>query len=134
MRWTLSLAVLGVLMLVVSFFPWTELNAAPSSFGAAPPGVTVSQPDAETVSYGKALFQAKGCVVCHSHRDVAGSGVMTLANIPTLSDYAVIPEYVQRWLSNPKAIKPATVMPNLNLKSDEIDALVAFLAATTTRK
>jgi cytochrome c oxidase subunit 2 len=37
------------------------------------------------------------------------------------------PDYLRRWLHNPQEVKPGAKMPNLNLKPDELDALVAYL-------
>ncbi len=34
---------------------------------------------------------------------------------------------LERWLTNPPAVKPGSVMPNLNLTKTEIDALTAYL-------
>ena len=31
------------------------------------------------------------------------------------------------WLANPPAVKPGSVMPNLNLSSNEITKLIAYL-------
>jgi cytochrome c oxidase subunit 2 len=36
-------------------------------------------------------------------------------------------EHIAEWLADPPTIKPGSFMPDLNLTSDEIDALVAFL-------
>ncbi|RIK35370.1 MAG: hypothetical protein DCC55_30500 [Chloroflexi bacterium] len=81
----------------------------------------------DPVSYGKALFVAKGCATCHLHT----SALVPLSTGvgPELSNYQVIPEYVTAWLRDPKAIKPQTQMPTLALQEPEIEALVAFLSA-----
>ncbi len=34
---------------------------------------------------------------------------------------------LKRWLTNPPAVKPDAVMPNLNLSQADIDALTAYL-------
>jgi len=31
------------------------------------------------------------------------------------------------WLHNPPAVKPGSIMPNLNLPDDQVTALVAYL-------
>jgi len=80
----------------------------------------------DEAAFGKQLFLAKGCATCHVH-----SAVQTTFSVevgPNLTTYKVIPAYVKTWLKDPKAIKPATTMPNLELKEMEIDALVAFLS------
>src|SRR5882672_7135238 len=74
---------------------------------------------------GRRLFVAKGCVTCHLHRDVSGSG--TVAVGPELTKRPLAAEYLQRFLADPSMIGSANRMPNLNLKSPEIAALIAFL-------
>ena len=36
-------------------------------------------------------------------------------------------ENLRKWLKDPSAMKPGTLMPNQNLTDSEIDALIAFL-------
>jgi cytochrome c1 len=48
---------------------------------------------------------------------------------PPLSSGLFPAEYLRRWLSDPKAVKPATSMPNFGLKPSEVEALTAFLTA-----
>jgi cytochrome c2 len=95
----------------------------------AEPSATVEAVDLITdqAAYGKALFVAKGCVTCHVHGQVATDFSVEVG--PNLTTYKVIPEYVETWLKDPKAIKPAAQMPQLDLKKPEIDALIAFLSA-----
>jgi len=74
---------------------------------------------------GRRLFVAKGCVTCHLHRDVRGSG--TVAMGPELTTPRLAPEYLQRFLADPSITGSTKQMPNLNLKQTEIAALIAFL-------
>ncbi len=88
----------------------------------------------DQAALGQALFLAKGCAMCHAHDAIQMlDGPFSLGEIqpPDLSQKKYAADYVQTWLKNPQAIKPETKMPNLNLKSNEIDALVAFLEATS---
>jgi mono/diheme cytochrome c family protein len=79
---------------------------------------------------GRQLFVAKGCVTCHLHRDVDGSGVVAVG--PELTSRRVPAEYLAAFLANP-AIKAPTrqgaEMPNLELQLAEIAALSAFINA-----
>jgi len=77
---------------------------------------------------GRRLFVAKGCVTCHVHGDVKGSGVVAVG--PDLTGRRLAPEYLQRFLADPAMIGSANQMPNLNLKPAEIAALIAFLDQT----
>ena len=74
---------------------------------------------------GRRLFVAKGCVTCHLHRDVSGSGVVAVG--PELTSRHLAAEYLQRFLADPSITGSANRMPNLNLKPPEIAALIAFL-------
>ena len=87
--------------------------------GAQPPAVLAA------ADRGRRLFVAKGCVTCHLHRDVDGSGVIAVG--PELTSRRLPPEYLQRFLADPSITGSANRMPNLNLKQAEIAALIAFL-------
>jgi cbb3-type cytochrome c oxidase subunit III len=70
---------------------------------------------------GRRLFVAKGCATCHA------GGVVG----PDLTGVRLPPDFLKRFLADPAILASATnrafPMPNLNLKSGEIDALVAYL-------
>ena len=92
---------------------------------SALPRSAVSGDGPEAVSYGRALFQAKGCTACHLHREVnpgAGVGVG-----PELTEAVFDPAYLRAWLLDPASIRPGTRMPNLGLSETEIEALIAFI-------
>ena len=74
---------------------------------------------------GRRLFVAKGCLTCHLHREVRGSG--TAAVGPELTTRRLAPEYLQRFLADPSSTGSSNRMPNLDLKQTEIAALIAFL-------
>jgi mono/diheme cytochrome c family protein len=95
------------------------LRAVPA--GTQPPTFTPAE-------RGLRLFVAKGCVTCHTHGDSKseiGNGA------PDLTDKTFAPTYLAEYLTNPK-IKPPVApngwqMPNMQLKQQEIAALVAFI-------
>jgi mono/diheme cytochrome c family protein len=90
------------------------------------PGAAAPPPPAAPAR-GQALFVAKGCVTCHLHRDVSGSGVVAVG--PELTGRRWPAEYLQRFLLDP-SIGPqygTFRMPNLSLKDAEVAALIAFL-------
>jgi cytochrome c2 len=87
--------------------------------GAQPPAAL------SAADRGRRLFVAKGCVTCHLHRDVNGSGMIAVG--PELTSRHLAPEYLQRFLADPSITGSANRMPNLNLKPTEIAALIAFL-------
>ena len=118
-RLSVALALVAFALLIVSAVPWP--GAATSGAGA---------PTAADIAYGRQLFQAKGCASCHQHGAVAGSGQFSGGPggaAPVLTAYPGDPAYLRAWLHDPKALKPATTMPNLSLSDAEITALIAFL-------
>ncbi|MGQ0815383.1 MAG: hypothetical protein ACT4O1_13150 [Gemmatimonadota bacterium] len=66
------------------------------------------------------LFVAKGCVICHMHSQVEGSGELDFGGDLTGRRFPA--EYLAQFLAN-----PTVKMPNLNLKPGEIASLIAFI-------
>jgi mono/diheme cytochrome c family protein len=94
---------------------------------SASPVVAVAAP--APAEMGKILFVAKGCVQCHANNRIEpGLRPFSTEMGPNLSNYQASPEFMHLWLKDPKTAKPQTQMPNLQLTSAEIDALMAFLA------
>ena len=86
----------------------------------------------DQVALGKALFSAKGCVMCHAHAAVkVQEGPFGFGDVqpPNLSEKEYSDEYLRLWLHDPQAVKPKTRMPKLQLNDREIEALIAFLQA-----
>jgi cytochrome c2 len=123
------LGIIGLMLLLLSALPVQPAisiaHAPPAT--AAPTAAANASAEAE-VAYGKALFLAKGCVSCHHHAAVAGSGTLSEGN-PDLTTARWSADYLRTWLKDPAAVKPNTYMPNLGLKRDEIEALIVFLSA-----
>ena len=102
--------------------------------GKRPPGddqalaIAAPAPPSEP-ERGRRLFVAKGCVTCHVHREVAGSGVVAVG--PELTNHPLPTDYLKQFLANP-GVGPqngTARMPDLGLESQEIATLVAFLSA-----
>jgi mono/diheme cytochrome c family protein len=90
--------------------------------GAAPP---IPTPAPER---GQRLFVAKGCVTCHVHGSVEGSGFVKVG--PELTPKRYVADYLSRFLADPSIQQTPGLqakMPNLELKPAEISALVAFI-------
>lgn len=113
-RLAVVLVLAGSLMLFGSILP------APGESAAAT-GVNRTR-----VEHGRALFQAKGCVACHSHAAVTETGFGGGIG-PDLTELSFNPDYLSRWLADPKSIRPNTIMPDLDLDGSEIEALIAFI-------
>ncbi len=98
--------------------------------------------DPALIAQGKALFQAKTCIVCHTIRGIPSAvgirgpelthvGARTTVAAGLLAN---TPEQLQRWIHNPSLVKPGNKMwvegylvNNIKLTSDDEVALVAFL-------
>jgi cytochrome c2 len=83
---------------------------------------------------GRKLIEHYGCGTCHTI-----SGVHSTSKYigPPLKDFAErrfiggeVPntlENLLRWIQNPKAIEPGTIMPNLGVKPQEARDIAAYL-------
>jgi len=124
---------------ISTFIVVTALQAAPFSspltdlISLDVPTVAVTQTPG-LAEQGRMLFVAKGCLVCHNHPAFAAERHQTMFlnfdDVPTLASLKIDADYLKRWLHDPRALKPTTQMPNLNLSDEEIDALVAFLTTS----
>jgi cytochrome c oxidase subunit 2 len=122
---SIAVAAIGLVLLVLSVLPGTASSTQATATSV--PSAAVGTAD---VAYGKALFLAKGCATCHHHAAIAGSGGLG-EGMPDLTTYRWNADYLRSWLKDPSAVKPGTDMPTLDLKRDEIEALIAFLSAGT---
>ena len=91
------------------------------------PLTVLPSPRAALIAEGKALFAAKGCVTCHRNDRIEEQWSVEIG--PDLTTYSNTEAFLAVWLANPAAVKPGTQMPTLGLRTDEIEALAAFLPA-----
>ena len=113
---------------LVAFFDWVrhiDTNGWPprplSALGSAP-----NRPPAP------GAWQTKGCTGCHMVDGQGASGPgPDLSHIGTTPYDALAntPEFLTRWLTDPPAVKPGTLMPKLPLSPQELDSLVRYLVA-----
>lgn len=100
--------------------------------------VTQQQAPAAAVSgdaaKGQQAFMSGACIGCHtiSNTNAQGKSGPNLTHIASRRTFAggtyeLNQDNLTKWLHNPQAMKPGTLMPNLNLPQDQIDALVAYL-------
>ncbi|HEV8674708.1 MAG TPA: cytochrome c oxidase subunit II [Methylomirabilota bacterium] len=84
---------------------------------------------------GRDLFRASACVGCHTIRGVSGGGLgPDLTHVGSRRTIAGgmlpnTPAELARWLRDPPAVKPGSLMPNLHLSEAEVTALVAYLTS-----
>jgi cytochrome c2 len=123
MRLSAALAVAGLVLLLWSFLP--SSSASPDQASGSTATATIIASDA---SMGRALFSAKGCATCHINRRIVnGTGDCCAGVGPDLTTYTNDPAFLRRWLAEPASVRPTTTMPDLDLSSDEIEDLIAFL-------
>lgn len=89
---------------------------------AGPPEPQAPSP---AVMRGRTLFANKGCATCHTNRRAEAGAALNVG--PDLTTYRNDAAFLQRWLADPAAVRPGTNMPKLNLSSQEIADLIAFL-------
>ncbi len=83
---------------------------------------------------GEQLFMTGACVGCHTVNNTKAQGKVG-PNLTHLASrtyfagdvFAVNSTNLTRWLSDPPAMKPGTIMPNLHLPQRNIEAIVAYL-------
>jgi cytochrome c oxidase subunit 2 len=83
---------------------------------------------------GEQVFLNGPCVSCHTIDGTKAQGKVAprpLTHFATYDKIAQVapnmPENLAKWLHNPQDVKPGTLMPNLNLKQQDIADLVVFL-------
>ena len=105
------------------FATWYEQQLRP----AAPPADSLRRA-------GEQLFQAKGCVLCHTIRGTRAGGrlgpeLTHLASRRTLAA-GTLPNtrgHLAGWIVDPQRIKPGVRMPANQLEPKELEALLAYL-------
>lgn len=123
-----ALMIVGLLLSALVIVSALQAQSTATDSALAPQKTVANS---NLVAQGRALFLAKGCIVCHRHDRFSNERAefrdFYLDNAPNLARLQADPAYIAKWLANPQAVKPNTEMPNLNLSASEIDALVAFL-------
>jgi len=81
---------------------------------------------------GRRLFDRYGCDRCHG-RDEANVAARLFGarrpGPPLVRSARIVPDYLARWLRDPRAIRPGTPMPALGGTSEEIATAAASIAA-----
>lgn len=107
------------------FQRWVEAQRAPAA-----------QPVEPLAQKGYQVFMSKACVGCHTIDGTPARGKVgpNLTHVGSRTTIAAgllenTPENLARWLDNPPAVKPGSLMPRLGLTPEEIQALVAYLSS-----
>jgi cytochrome c len=107
-----------------------QLGAAGASGGA--PVVEPGSPAAE----GAQIIATKPCVGCHTIPGIPGATGTVGPNLAGVASRTRIaggavnnagPDDLKKWILNPPALKPGTLMPNVGLTDDEATKIVAYL-------
>ncbi len=72
----------------------------------------------------------RGCGLCHTIDGVStgnqGPNLTHIASQP-YDGLPNDPAFLRRWIKDPTAIRPSTLMPNLGLTDAQVNAVVAYL-------
>jgi cytochrome c oxidase subunit 2 len=86
------------------------------------------------VSAGKRVFETTACINCHAVRGTNANGRFgpDLAHLMSRSTIAAgaagnTPANLRRWIQNPDAIKPGSLMPAMKLSDTDLEAVTAYL-------
>jgi cytochrome c oxidase subunit 2 len=104
------------------FSRWRALQLAPVSDAA------------EALAQGEHAFEYR-CGACHTVRGTAAGGTTGPDLTHLMSRHTIAagtlpnsPATLAAWIANPQAQKPGTLMPNLQLSSNEVSAIDAWLS------
>ena len=93
-------------------------------------------PKEGAAAQGEQLFLAGACIGCHTVNGTTAQGKVgpNLTHVASRTAIAggILPfteGNVKRWLKNPPALKPGSLMPNLNLSDADIEALTAYITS-----
>lgn len=129
-------------LMILPFEVNAQEAAKLAAFLRSEPGVSAPATPAPAPAQGAAgaspavtLMQAKGCGACHIIPGVPGAAGMIGPSLEGLMGRDTIaagtipntPENMRKWLKDPPAMKPGTLMLNLALTDQEIDTLIEFL-------
>ncbi len=88
----------------------------------------------DTVATGRAVFEKTACINCHAVSGTVATGrfgpdLTHLMSRETIAAGAATntAENLKLWIHNPEAIKPGSLMPAMNLRDEDLNALVLYL-------
>jgi mono/diheme cytochrome c family protein len=87
--------------------------------------IATAQDRAALVEEGRTTFARVGCSNCHTLNGVGTPVAVDLSRVGAKHDIV----YLERWLRDPREVRPSGHMPALELTDADIRALAAYLAA-----
>ena len=110
------------------------LLAGAACLGACGTATTPSVIPGASAAHGHAVIVSVGCGACHTIGGVAGANGRVGPPLTNFKQKRFIagelpnkPADVVRWIRNPQAVRPQTIMPNLGLRPSDIRDVVAYL-------
>ncbi|MGR3218368.1 MAG: c-type cytochrome [Candidatus Anammoxibacter sp.] len=84
---------------------------------------------------GKELFTKRGCYRCHITKGFKETELKERTG-PDLTNvaYSTQPEWLIKWIQNPKHLRPDTPMPNFGFSREEAEAIASYLWQTSDQK
>ena len=89
----------------------------------------------DIATIGPETFTASGCPACHTIDGLAGANGKVGPNLSHFGSRTTLaagirqntPEQLQAWITDPQAIKPGNVMPNLHVRPRDVEVLASYL-------
>jgi cytochrome c oxidase subunit II len=88
----------------------------------------------EAVSHGRQIFETTACINCHTVSGTVAKGrfgpdLTHLMSRDTIASGAAAntPPELRRWIRDPAAIKPGSLMPAMGLSDSDLDAVTAYM-------
>ncbi len=87
-----------------------------------------------SVAIGRTLFVAKACFACHTIRGTIAAGkvgpdLTHLMSRDTIASGLLpnTPENLRKWIHDPAAVKPGTLMPKVEMTDEQLNQIAAYL-------
>jgi mono/diheme cytochrome c family protein len=128
-RVAMALTAICLLVGVGSFATGMGTGSRVEAQAESPSEVVADSSSISPVELGRQLFIAKGCITCHANRKISNSSAFWTIDMGAtdLSNFSANAEVLFLRLKDPASVKSDTQMPNLELRKEEIEALVAFI-------
>jgi len=91
--------------------------------------------DEAAVAAGRRVFETQACMNCHAIEGTAAKGTVgpDLTHLMTRSTIAAgaalnTPQNLHAWIEDPSTFKPGALMPAMQLSSQQLDEVVAYLS------
>lgn len=142
-------AIVGILGVVVTAAIAVVLVVMNPAFESGKAGGTANQLGSATAAggapvvepgslaaQGQMIIASEPCVGCHTIPGIPGANGTVGPNLAGVASRTKIaggavdnngPDDLKKWVLNPPADKPGTIMPNLGLTDDQATAIVAYL-------